>query len=536
MRRAMWVLVAAVLAGRPAPGAAQEAPRVTVRVRQVAGSSVYLDLGTRHGLRTGDTVQVARDSTAAPVGSMVVTASTETRSVLTFSAEPFAVTRGDLLTLLLLRAPAEAPEDVAPLPVPPREPPAVEARPAVEGEVTPAMEFRGFTPRAHGRIALDMSTNRSITRVGGADAVDVERMFATPALRFDVTAPGAVGGFTLHTSARLAYRYSDGVPLGPTTSARVYAASLERDFTAVPLKLVFGRFYSPVEQYSGVWDGALFRIGRGGFGVGAIAGFQPDRWNERPSTEFPKATVFVDGRARGRGWRWQGNVSAHTVRPGDSLPTHSFVGATQRITLGRLFLGHDVQMDRDPTDARWRLSRLRLRASLDMTDHVALRAGFARRESYVMRRLGSPFSPRNDRLDGGLALRAGGGFLSADGSVSEDASGRRSWGLTGAFASGRLPIPSRPGLTGSVSRWSGTYGTSLSAAPGLELVGDRVRFRAGYRYNRSDYLQRVVLSHGADASLDAPLGNGMRLSARARVQWGGLLLGQGLDVTLSRIF
>lgn len=538
MRRVFMLLGAALLA-LSSDGGAQEAPRATVRVRQLAGTSLYLDLGTRHGLATGDTVQVALDSLGAPVGSLVVTASTETRSVLTFAGEPFPITRGDHLTLVLLREPPEAPVDLraaaAQGTMIARDTLNPQAPVVPTPHRTAAPPPQRFVQPAHGRVALDMSTSRSVTTVGGTDPLEVARMFATPALRFDVTAPEAVGGFTLHTSARVAYRYNDGAFSESSTSARIYAASLERDFTTVPLRVVLGRFYSPVEQYSGVWDGAMVRVGRG-FGVGALVGFEPDRWNERPSTKLPKVTAFVDGRARGAGWRWQGNLSAHTVRPTDSVPTHTFLGATQRITLGPLFLSHDLQMDQDPVDSAWRMSRLRVRASLDLSSAVSVRAGFVRRESYIVGRFGSPFAPRNDRVEGGLAIRAGAGYLSADGSVSKDPAGARSWGATGAFGTGPLALPGGLGLSSSVSRWTGPYGNSVSAAPGVDLGLGEARLRFGYGFNSSDYLDRSVTSHGVDAFLDAPLGGGLRMSARGRMQWGGYLRSRGLDLTLYRIF
>jgi len=92
------------------------------------------------------------------------------------------------------------------------------------------------------------------------------------------------------------------------------------------------------------------------------------------------------------------------------------------------------------------------------------------------------------------------------------------------------------GVSGSVSRWTGPYGHTLSAAPGLDLGGDDVRLRLGYRFNRSDYLDRNIVSQGVDASLDTPLGGAVRLSARGRYQWGSQLRSQGLDLSLYRIF
>lgn len=537
--RGAWTLVAALGLGLAAsPAAAQEPPRLTVRVRQVAGASVYLDVGTLHGLATGDTLAVLRDTLAGPVGRVVVTAATEGRSVLAVVGDVFAVARGDALTLLLLRGPppreAElgVPE-VEPSPAAAEPPSTPERRPPADVAPVPALRPR---PARHGRVALDFTGTRSVTRVGGADPVDVDRTFATPALRIDVTAPEAVGGFTVHTSARLAYRYSGDGLLQPATSARVYAASLERRFTAVPLEMVMGRFHSPAEMYSGFWDGLMLRVGRGGVGVGAIVGFEPDQWNEGFSTALPKATAFAEGSARGAGWRWRGDVSAHTVRPSDSLPAHTFVGLTQRLTAGSLSLSHDLQVDRHPSEGGWRVSRLRARAGLAVTDGIEVRAGVARRETYLLFRGGDPFAPRRDRLDAGLAVRGSAGFASVDVDVSRDADGRESRGASAYFSTFGLPGLDAVGLTGSVSRWSGDYGRTLTAAPGLSLDLPGATLRAGYRFGRTDYLDRAVTTHGVDASLDAPVGPGVRFSARGRVQFGDLLRSQTLDLTLYRIF
>jgi hypothetical protein len=534
----LWVaLVASALpagAQQPTTEPRSTDPHVTVRVRQVAGSSIYLDIGTRHGLATGDTLEASRDSLGPPAGRLTVTASTETRSVLSFAGEPFTVTRGEALTLHLLREPAEAvPEPAAPVTPPPAAPTPRPVRAAAASRPSSATVRRPTAgPRPHGRIGLDVSADRSTTQVGTLDAGGIDRTFATPAFRLDATVPGLMGGFRLRTSMRLAYRYSSEELIQPATSARVYAAALEREFTTVPLRIALGRFHSPVESYSGFWDGALVRVG-GNVGVGAIVGFEPDRWNERPSTSLPKATVFLDGRGSGPGWRWAGDFSAHAVRPTDSLPDHTFFGASQRLSAGPLHLGHDVQVDRDLDGGRWRISRLRVDGSLDLGGGVQMRGAFSRRETWVQGASVAFFAPRRDRVDAGLALRGGGGYLALDGSRGKDATGERSWGATGSFQIGGY---SGPGLSGMVARWSGSFGNTLMAAPAVSLQLDPAWLRFGYRYYRSDYLDRLLETHAMESSLDVPFGSGLRASGRMRVQWGGVLVGQSFDFSLYRIF
>ena len=102
-----------LIASVPSALEGQEGRRVTVQVRQVAGANVYVDLGTLHGLASGDTLEASRDTVGQPEGRLVVVAATQDRSVLAFASDPFPVTRGGRLVLYLLREPAEEPRDCA---------------------------------------------------------------------------------------------------------------------------------------------------------------------------------------------------------------------------------------------------------------------------------------------------------------------------------------------------------------------------------------------------------------------------------------
>jgi thioredoxin reductase len=116
--------------------------------------------------------------------------------------------------------------------------------------------------------------------------------------------------------------------------------------------------HSPDESYSGFWDGLHLRYGRES-GLGVLVGFQPDLWNERPSTERPKASVVLDLARRGDAWRWSADVSAHQVRGAGLLPEHTFAGLSQSAAAGPLRLSQDLQVDRDPAAGGWRMSQHR---------------------------------------------------------------------------------------------------------------------------------------------------------------------------------
>ncbi len=356
---------------------------------------------------------------------------------------------------------------------------------------------------AHGRIMFGFSGVRSATRVGSVDPVSVGRTFATPTTGLDMTVPDALGPFQLRTSMYLAYRYSSQDIIQPAMTARVYAASLEGDFRRFQLQL--GRFHSPVASYGGFWDGALVRVGGPGFGVGAIGGFEPDLWDERPSTSTPKATVFMDANGRGPGWGWSGSLSANAVRPTNGLPDHTFFQTSQRVYAGPVRFNDDVQVDRDPDSGGWRVSRVRLRAAFQLAPWLNLHGGVGRLEPWLAGFLGTPFGFRSDRADAGLDVRAAGGYAGLDGFMGRDGTGARTWGASGIFGLNQLPGLEGVGASASVSRWSGTYGTTLSAAPSVSVDLSPAWLRFGYRLNRSDYLGRLTVSHAVDAASGLPV-------------------------------
>ncbi len=509
-------------------------PRITVRVRQVAGASLYLDVGTDQGLAAGDTLTVARDTLTAPVGRLTVTAASPTRSVLTFAGPAFPVTRGAGLALTLARAPsAPVPEGARPALAAvhdPTQPPG----PSRAGGGGPPHGDRP-RPRPHGRVGVDVATLRSTTRFGETPSAEVGRTFATPAFRLDLTAPEAVGGFDLRLGARLAYRYADQDLGEAAASARVYAAALDRRFQRIPLRLELGRFHAPDEVYSGFWDGIHARWGGPWLGVGVLVGFQPDRWNERPSLERRKASVVLDATRRGAGWSWSGDLSAHTVGATDSLPAHAFAGLSQRLGAGELRLAQDLQADRDPDSGRWRVSRLDVRASVAVSAKVDLRAAYSRRESYLDWRPAEVFDRRRDRVSAGLAVRAGSGRLAADVSRStEPGSGPATGYSASLLAPGLAPGPAS--LEATASYWKGEAGRLMTAAPAVSMALGDARLRLGYRMYRSDYLQRSLTTQGGEASADVGLGPGLRASVRIRVERGASLRSDALTFTLYRVF
>lgn len=511
----------ALLVSGAAALAAQEPPvRARALVERVAGSTVYLDLGADDGVLTGDTVRVASDSLAPPLGSLAIVRSTATRAVATFTAEPFPLTRGvavflesDAITRVALgTAPA--------------------ARQAVEGvQRDPARAASGARAversRVTGRVALDVDYVHSVARYGDAPDQTVARTYATPALRLTTTVSRPGAGLTLRLNGRVSYRYASvGSSALDPTSARIYTASVEKDFENIPVELRAGRFYNPYETYSGYFDGVMARIGGRRGGVGVVAGFEPDRWNQSFSTDLPKVSVFADFAARGREAGYQMDVSAHRVEPRTGLFPHTFFGLSQRAHAGRLHLRQDLQVDRDPIAEGWELTRLRLNASVDVHDRVSLHAEVSRRQPYRMWDTVSVISYARDRAGVGLSVYGAGLSVGVDVAANRDLDEKLAYSYSGTVS---LPRLGTFGATGSASYWSGEGYRVLSLSPGLTAGVGPARLHADYRFYRSDYADREITTHTVSSGVSFGFAGGVRYDVQGSFQWGG-------GVTANRLY
>jgi len=501
---------------------AQRVPRARALVEQVAGSTVYLTVGTEAGVRTGDTVLVARDSLGAPVGSLAIVRSTRTRSVASFTVEPISLTRGVTvyleshgITALAARgrAPAAPGEGYV------KETP---TRPVAADRTRPAAG-----PIVSGRVALDVDYVRSRTRYGQAPDERIDRTFATPAVRLSTTVSGLGSGVTLRLNGRLSYRYvSAGSGSLTPTSARLYTASIEKAFETAPLQLEAGRFYNSYESYSGYWDGLMARVGGRGAGVGVLAGFEPDRWNQSFSTDLPKLTVFADFSTRGRAAGYQIDVSGHRVEPRNALLPHTFFGLSQRAHVQTLHLRQDLQVDRDPLDGGWRVTRFQLNGSVDVHDRLSLHAGVARLQPYRMWDTVSVISYARDRAGVGVSLYAGGASVGVDVAANRDLDRNLAYSYS-AFVS--LPRLGAVGASGNATYWSGDGYRVLSLSPGLTAALGRARLHADYRFYRSDYSDRPFTTHTVATGVSFAFPGGVRYDVEGSFQWGG-------GVTANRLY
>ena len=507
------VVFAAALLALVVPRAEAQDQGLRAVIEQIAGSDVYLSVGSEAGLAASDTVQAYRDGDGEYLGALRVVAVSATRSVVTFLERPFPLTRGTVLQLRFTAAPtaAAAPAATAVAPTP---------RPAARNG-----------PRVRGRLSLDFNGMQSTTTWMSNVEERVERRFATPSVSLRLTATQLPGGFTFETTGRATYRYSDPAIVQPDLSVRVYQVSIAKEFDNAPIQFRLGRFYNPYELYSGYWDGALLRVGGRGFGVGVVAGFQPDRANEGPSTDLPKYTAFADY-ALGRGTvRYTGDLSFHQVKPKGEFLDHTFAGWSQALRVGGFRLTSDLQVDRDPELSEWKLSRARVTGAVPLARGFTLNGRYSHDRPYFLFRTTDLLPFARDQVGGGFDWFGGNASFRADVTANRFDQGGWSMSYGGSFGFQRTGILGL-GLNAGGTYWTLDTGAALQAFGDLTRRFGRVDVRGSYQFYRTAWDPTTVVTHTGALSLTVPLGARVYTMLQARTQQGANLVSNSIQFSL----
>ena len=492
------LLLLALLAGR-AP--AQER-RVPVAVDYLAGSDVYVALGSRAGLAEGDTLAAYPGASGERRGMLLARVVTVRRTVLSFVGARFDVAVGDTLWLGLLRPPpveAKAPRG---------EPQTEQGRHAVtDAPRSPART--GQAPQLDGQLALELDALQTTLAAGDA------RHYTTPTFRLHAMASDLPGGLRMAANLR-ASRWP--APGGHSAVVlRAYEANIEKTFATLPLRLQAGRFSTPLEPYGGYWDGLLARVGGERFGIGAATGFLPRRADEGFSTDVVRASAFADYHARGDALRYDAVLGLHALRPRDAFADQTFVGLSQRLRWRELLLSQSLQIDRE-VDGSWLVSGVQLAAALPISRGLVARTGLSRFRPAELD--GESPLPTFQRDRGSFGLGWYGGWLSlnADVTATRRADGRTTSGYTALLFVPRTLAGF--GVSASASRSdSDIFRSSLLMGELSRRVGN-LHARLGLRTTRFEGLVAAEQNTGADLTLNIPLSGRTRLLLRSESWWG----------------
>jgi hypothetical protein len=501
-----------------------------VTIDYVGSEGVYLAIGAEDGLSAGDTIEVYGDSlSSVAAGRIVLQTVTRSRSVGRPLDTSWTPARGDVVFVVLA---APAPVEGAGAAAVAAAGPDPARSPQEGGGVGRSQAGQGGGPRVDGRIALDLEARETRTSWSGDLSGETRRRFATPTTRLSLTISELPGGWSVRTSLRASYRYSELSSGPPPTSVRAYELAAIKNFEGAPIQLRLGRFHNPYESYSTYWDGLLLRVGRpGGFGVGVVAGIEPERSNEWLSTELPKLTGFVDYGVRGRGWRYDTDASFHFLRP-DGLADRVYAGWSQRLGLGPVSLDQRLRVDRAESGGDWSISQLRLRGTVRVGGPLRLRAAFGRLHTGLLSPFGTTSGPRRDELSAGIGLYGRAGSLTVDGGRVEWEGDDVGWSLAGS-AGVRL---GESLLRVSGRHWQREDLKSLSVSPGLSFPLGSLRSSLGYRFYRTDGFGGRLQSHAADAVASLAFARFYQVTARGQYQWGENLTGTRIQLGIWRRF
>ncbi len=489
--------------------------QLEVLVEQIAGSNIYLRAGTDDGIAANDTLVVLDNTGERRIGALIVSGVTASRSVVAFLADPFPITRGTMLRLL-----------IGPIPEIQAEEP--EPRVAPAGTDAPSLKEG---PTVSGRISIQLNTLGSTTNWVSNEDVSFNRRFTTPALLLRLNVRDLPGGFEFNSNVRGAYRHSPDDIVQPAHSMRVYQASVRKLFNDVPVQVQFGRFYNRYENYSGYWDGMLLRYGTESFGAGFVAGFEPRRINEGVSTDVPKYTAFVDVSHHGERFGYYADVSFHRQLPRDDMPSQTSVGWSQQLTSGRTRVGTDMQVHRDPENETWALTRLHANGSVAVSRKVSVLGRFAFDKPNYLFQAFETFSYEREQAEVGIRYWDRAGSVSARVTANRVNQGDLSYSLTSSFNIVKTQFLEL-GFLGAGTVWMFEDQRVFNLAAGVNRVFGRVQSRGSYRFYRTVGLNTTLQSHTLDAALVFPLGNRIYSMLTGRLQNGNNQSSNSMFVSL----
>ena len=517
-RRVHWWFLALLLCLSD-PAQAQDTRR-PVLVEYIAGANVYIAAGTDHGIHESDTLRVYEGAEGSYRGVLIVISSSRTSSVLTFAADPFPITRGDTLYVVIHQGDRPAVEAGDPY-----------AAPAVALASRQAPGRAG--PQAHGRVSFDLGVRDTRTRWFANEPRQLDRTFVTPVLRFRTTVTNLLSDLRFNFNMRASHRYSSNDIVQPETSIRFYEVSLAKSFGRTQAEL--GRFYLPNQILSQYFDGVLVRYGSKRVAGGFAAGFQPEYANQKFWTTLPKYSLFFDYNYSGKPLSYYLDVSFNQVLPTNEWHTHTFFGLAQRLYWAGLQLTQSIQVDRDPVGGGWAVTMFQARLSAPLTRGLFAQARYNFRQPYSLFATTDVLSPERDYGSLGLTYAWPGGtlsgFLTANRYDGEDDS-------YGGSASFNLPHTSLLGLgfSGSGSYWSRDGGNAVYVTPGVSYYFGKVQTRLLYNFYSTETIRSNFITHTMDLSLTFPLANRFFTTVRGRVQRGDNLDGNSLFVSLWKSF
>ena len=444
---------------------------------------------------------------------------TSRRIVTTFVGDRFPVDFGDVLTLRLLHPAAPAEPALADEPKKPQPESAEPERVSILSQTGRKSSASRKGVRASGRVSLETQSLRTLTDARVDSLPRIQSNFSTATASVRTTVDRLPGDIKANIHFRASYRRSSAVTTLNPQSIRVYKASIEKRFKSQPVSVEVGRFYNIYEDFSGYWDGAVVRYGNRSLGAGVAIGFEPTLSNEGFDPNLPKYTAFADFRTRGKGFRYDADVSVHEVRGRNEYATHDYFGVQHGLRSKWLLLDQDLQVNRDPESQQWMVTRFQTSANIPVTRAFRLTGRYMIRRPYYVWRTQSFMSARRDRITAGANLTIGQGVTGVT-VTSNTYEGQDPYTTYSAFLNLRRTALAGIGFSSSVSYWTRDQSKAGSANVGLSKLAGPVLMRGRYRFYRTSLNDLTLTTHSVDSALEFRLPERITLSVQVQFQFG----------------
>jgi hypothetical protein len=253
MRRAIVGLLLVI----PAAIAAQEGTYAWTRVTYLSGSSVYVDAGTRDGIKEGGRMEVVRNG--AVVAELAVAFVSSTRASCTVSRSSSDPVIGDSVRFVAVRAATTVAGGVGAAGAP-----GAAARQGLFGQ---RGALRGRLGVRYLVIAPGSGGGNSLTQPAFDVRLDGQHLGGSPiGLVVDVRAQ------------RTAYGSSVAGSVAPaaTNVTRAYQAALIWNSPGSPARVTVGRQFATALSTIGMFDGAAYDVDGDRWSGGVLTGMQPE--------------------------------------------------------------------------------------------------------------------------------------------------------------------------------------------------------------------------------------------------------------------
>jgi hypothetical protein len=504
----------------------------TARVEQIAGSTIYLNIGSDQGLNKGDTLFVYHDKSY--LGSLIVFSTASRLSSARFADQPFSITRGQVLQIkkmTIKRTPVSESKSTEKNTVTPTN--TTKSKPVVTS--SPRQEYK-IKPDITGGVQFGSNLFLSSTHTAAVGTEIIKRTFITTYTGLQSRVRHLPGQFSLDMNMQWNYRYASQQTITPTNAFRIFQFQVNKKFGKSPVNLSVGRFYNYYEPFSGFWDGAMIRIGNESYGFGLISGFDPIRSNEGFSRDLPKSSFFTYYTLRHNRFYSESDLSVNGVFPQISgWNNHFYAGWHQQFRFKGTSLMSNIQVDQNPFNKHYIFSQINLRANINLDRYVTLYGIYNRRRPYRIWQISTPISYLRTQWSGGLSMQLGSNTIGSDVTLNQSDISKDSYTF-----SGYAYIP-RTGFWGlgfnlTANYWTDNTFNNIYVAPGFTKKVGRGQMTMTYRFYRSQYFSRANATHSLSLQYNVSLLRNWYFNTQIQEQYGQLLNNQQVFIGITKNF